>query len=99
MICQITPDGRTSHRLASTWASKQNVQQRSGRAGRLRPGICYRLVSHSGYQNLPEIPTPDMQRLPLHSVALSVRDLELGEVSEFLAQCPDPPASTSVDHA
>jgi len=48
---------------------------------------------------LSEDLTPEMVRLPLHQVALTLKSLNLGSIAEFLAMCPDPPSHVSVTRA
>ncbi len=35
-------------RLQETWASRAAAKQRRGRAGRVRPGVCFKLFSRKG---------------------------------------------------
>jgi len=88
--------GRTAYRLMNMAASKQNLTQRAGRAGRVREGVCYRLCTRSTYEQLPETLLPEMVRLPLHQVALTLKSLSLGDATEFLSLTPDPPPLKSV---
>jgi ATP-dependent helicase HrpB len=57
-------------RLATMRVSRASADQRAGRAGRLRPGSCYRLWSEATHQGLiaqaiPEIKTADLTPLAL----------------------------------
>lgn len=85
--------------LQSTWISQANAQQRSGRAGRSRPGVCFRLYSQSTYtQRFDAHPTPELLRTPLEEVCLQIKLLRLpGSISEFLGRCLQPPSTQAVE--
>lgn len=59
--------------LFETWTAKDAMQQRRGRAGRVKPGICYRLVTRRLYESLPEHTLPEISRSPLDSLVLMVK--------------------------
>jgi ATP-dependent RNA helicase DDX35 len=42
--------------------SKSSAQQRSGRAGRSRPGKSYRLYTEETFETLSDFTIPEMQR-------------------------------------
>lgn len=42
--------------VQETWVSQAAAQQRRGRAGRVRPGVCYRLYSHATWATLQASP-------------------------------------------
>lgn len=99
-----SPGGRLAYRLVNTLAAKQNLTQRSGRAGRMREGVCYRLCTRQAFEQLDFSLRPEMLRLPLHQVALNVKAMRLaqdggGSTATFLCQAPDPPPLATVQQA
>ena len=44
--------------LQETWVSQAAAQQRRGRAGRVRPGVCFRLFSRATWESLQVHSTP-----------------------------------------
>ncbi|NVK42483.1 MAG: ATP-dependent helicase HrpB [Oceanospirillaceae bacterium] len=84
-------------RLQTRRLSRDASVQRAGRAGRLEPGICYRLWSESQQQSLnprraPEILQADLAPLALQLVAWGVNDP--GELDWL-----DPPAPVPYNQA
>jgi ATP-dependent helicase HrpB len=60
--------------------SRQNAQQRAGRAGRLAEGVCIRLWSREDEQSMPKAIQPEMLRLDLSKTMLTLCAFS-GEVS------------------
>ncbi len=68
-------------RLETVRVSKASADQRRGRAGRLSPGVCYRLWSEAEHQGLadhsaPEIRSADLAPLALEMAAWGVSEPE-----------------------
>lgn len=81
-----------ANRLETRSVSRASADQRAGRAGRLGPGVCYRLWTrdqHAGLQahDLAEIRSVDLSRFALELLAWGARQ---PEDLRFL----DPPADT-----
>mmetsp|Transcript_139548 Transcript_139548/g.362835 ORF Transcript_139548/g.362835 Transcript_139548/m.362835 type:complete len:1234 (+) Transcript_139548:117-3818(+) len=91
--------GRTAYRLTNMLAAQQSLQQRAGRAGRVQEGVCYRLITKGAYEQMPLSLQPDMTRLPLHQVTLTLKSLNFGRAASFLSQAPDPPHPGAVRQA
>lgn len=79
-------------RLVTVRAAKASADQRTGRAGRTAPGVCYRLYSQQTYQamtpfNPPELMTADLAPLLLELAAWGVAE------PASLAWLDQPPAA------
>jgi len=59
-------------RLETVRASQAAITQRAGRAGRLEPGVCWRLWSEGETRALPEFDRPEMLDADLSGLALDL---------------------------
>ncbi|KNH05879.1 RNA editing associated helicase [Perkinsela sp. CCAP 1560/4] len=85
--------------LITVPASRANCVQRTGRAGRTRGGICYRLYSKTHFEGLPAYQTPELLRQPLDSLCLAILSLGLGEPGDILGKAIECPSSDSLEYA
>ena len=76
--------------LTATPISKASATQRAGRAGRTKPGKCYRLYTESAYQSLPEATIPEIQRSNLAPIILQLKALGIDNVIRFDFLAPPP---------
>lgn len=60
-------------RLKTTMVSRASAQQRRGRAGRVQPGVCFRLVTRAAYEGLAAHTPPEMCRVPLQGLCLQIK--------------------------
>ncbi|XP_068656237.1 DExH-box ATP-dependent RNA helicase DExH1 [Aristolochia californica] len=85
--------------LLPSWISKASAHQRRGRAGRVQPGVCYRLYPKLIYDAMPQYQLPEILRTPLQELCLHIKSLQLGKISPFLAKALQPPDPQSVQNA
>lgn len=85
--------------LLPSWISKASAHQRRGRAGRVQPGVCYRLYPKLVYDAMPQYQLPEILRTPLQELCLNIKSLQLGTVGSFLAKALQPPDPLSVQNA
>ncbi|RFA28363.1 ATP-dependent RNA helicase HrpA [Alkalilimnicola ehrlichii] len=70
--------------------SQASANQRSGRCGRIAPGICIRLYAEEDYLSRPEFTEPEIMRTNLASVILQMKAWRLGDVDDFpFVEAPD----------
>ncbi|OII75511.1 DHR1 family SFII helicase [Cryptosporidium ubiquitum] len=90
--------GSESSRFVVEWISKASASQRSGRAGRVGPGHCYRLYSSAIYENVFSKFAPiDILSIPLDSVLLYMHSLGIPDIVDF--PFPTPPEKSQIDKA
>jgi len=63
--------------------SRASADQRAGRAGRVRAGVCVRLYSEQDYRDRPRYTLPEIRRSNLAEVILRLYAMKLGPVDEF----------------
>ncbi|XP_065855874.1 DExH-box ATP-dependent RNA helicase DExH1 isoform X2 [Euphorbia lathyris] len=85
--------------LLPSWISKASAHQRRGRAGRVQPGVCYRLYPKIIYDAMLEYQLPEILRTPLQELCLHIKTLQLGPIASFLAKALQPPDHLSVQNA
>ncbi|OJD20646.1 hypothetical protein ACJ73_08021 [Blastomyces percursus] len=76
--------------LTPTPISKASVTQRAGRAGRTKPGKCFRLYTEQSYQSLPDVTVPEIQRSNLAPVILQLKALGIDNIVRFGFLTPPP---------
>jgi ATP-dependent RNA helicase DDX35 len=76
--------------LTVTPISQASASQRAGRAGRTKPGKCYRLYTESSYTYLPAATVPEIQRSNLAPIILQLKALGIDNIARFDFLTPPP---------
>jgi ATP-dependent helicase HrpB len=84
-------------RLVTLPVSRDTADQRRGRAGRLEPGICYRLWSETHHQMLAAHGNPEILNTDLTPLALELAAWGITDPSRL--SWLDPPPTTAFTHA
>tara|TARA_R110002020_G_scaffold168713_4_gene357674 strand:- start:1133 stop:3667 length:2535 start_codon:yes stop_codon:yes gene_type:complete len=80
-------------RLQTRRVSQAAAEQRAGRAGRLEPGVCYRLWSASQQEQMAAQDQPEMLQADLAPLALQLAQWGIQQASELCWLDPPPAAA------
>lgn len=84
--------------LQEVFISRSNGSQRSGRAGRVKEGMCWRIFDENYFKStkVQEFSLPEIKRIPLEEIILQILYLKLGKPELFLSQCVEPPSINQI---
>ncbi|PON48782.1 RNA helicase, ATP-dependent DEAH box [Parasponia andersonii] len=86
--------------MVEDWISQANARQRRGRAGRVKPGICFCLYTCHRFEKLMRpFQVPEMLRTPLVELCLQIKLLSLGFIKPFLSKALEPPKDDAMTSA
>lgn len=86
--------------LTTTIISQACATQRSGRAGRVQNGFCYRLYPLAEFEAMKEYATPEICHISLAEVCLKVKMLANNSpIEEFIMKAIQPPSRTQITFA
>ncbi|XP_022027581.1 DExH-box ATP-dependent RNA helicase DExH7, chloroplastic isoform X2 [Helianthus annuus] len=86
--------------MVEDWISRANARQRRGRAGRVKPGICFCLYTRYRFEKLMRpFQLPEMLRMPLVELCLQIKLLSLGRIMPFLQKALEPPTEEAITSA
>lgn len=69
--------------LTAVPISKASATQRAGRAGRTKPGKCFRLYTQQAHENLPDATVPEIQRSNLAPIVMQLKALGIDNIVRF----------------
>jgi len=79
-------------RLVTTRVSRAAAEQRAGRAGRVEPGVCYRLWGESEHKSLPAFTPPEIHEADLAGLVLELAAWGTRDPAELTWLNPPPAA-------
>ncbi|CAD5118331.1 DgyrCDS7044 [Dimorphilus gyrociliatus] len=87
-----------SSKFEIVWTSKASADQRSGRAGRMSDGKCFRLFSSAVFEHdMPEFDEPDIIVKPAEDLYLQMKSMGIDNVMNF--PFPTPPSALTLQVA
>ena len=74
--------------LLERWVSRASAKQRRGRAGRVRPGRCFRMYTRQMHDDVfDEHTMPEIKRVPLEGLCLQIQLQRMsGGIAGFLGK-------------
>nr|XP_012232347.1 PREDICTED: putative ATP-dependent RNA helicase DHX30 [Linepithema humile]XP_012232349.1 PREDICTED: putative ATP-dependent RNA helicase DHX30 [Linepithema humile] len=85
--------------IANRWVSQANIHQRKGRAGRVKPGESYHLITMAEYKKLESHPMPQVLCNPLEKVILDSKTYTNEKAIDFLGKLLQPPNPVTIQKA
>lgn len=82
-------------RLELVKITKDSADQRAGRAGRLTPGVCYRMWSLATHERLGDHRVPEIMEVDLTSLVLDMAKWGIVDVQQLTWLSPPPQAKIS----
>jgi HrpA-like RNA helicase len=83
--------------LAEQFCAKDSLRQRRGRAGRVRQGTCYKMITRKTLSELPDHSEPEIKRCALDQTILSLLFLGLDDGNgSFMSKMFDPPEEKAI---
>ncbi|GMH85017.1 hypothetical protein TrVE_jg5124 [Triparma verrucosa] len=82
--------------LLTRVCSQDALNQRRGRAGRVREGVCYKLVTRKHHDGLSKHSTPEIERVALDSTILTIKAMNFDGLLKTLIS---PPSGVAVNAA
>ncbi|KXJ83370.1 hypothetical protein RP20_CCG007418 [Aedes albopictus] len=83
--------------LTATWISQACATQRAGRAGRTKPGVCFRLFTRQRFDAMDKFTLPEILRVPLTEICLQTSIIASHtSILNFLSKAIQPPSTMSI---
>eukprot|EP01135_Chromosphaera_perkinsii_P008198 Nk52_evm20s1178 gene=Nk52_evmTU20s1178 len=83
--------------LEEVFVSQASSAQRKGRAGRVRPGYCFKLFTKNIHDTkMQKYSVPELLRTPLDELCLHIISCGYGDPEIFLAKALDPPSNLTI---
>ena len=86
--------------LTEGWISRASADQRRGRAGRVGPGVCFRMYSRETYESTFDArSSPEISRIDLDGLILRVKSIAGDDVDPRRFPWLEPPPSEAIERA